>query len=61
MTDEMKLLMALCDALGFEVSCKCYHKGSEVNDSYVIEFDPSEYPHGPIVEREYFVQRKSDG
>lgn len=57
MTNEMKLIMALCDALGFEVEEVATEKSIKERKEYIrsgCAFDPK-------LEYEYKLTKKTDG
>ena len=39
MTDEMKLIMALCDALGFDVEVNCDYRERRISKSHAMQIN----------------------
>ncbi len=62
MSEEMKLLMALCDALGFEIRIDKYVDGKLTPPNKPVFFNPDHHPSGrPLIEERYKLTPKQEG
>ena len=57
MTDEMKLLRALCEALGFEVTANCDYKERKEPESAAMRYNDGRIGHDRVLKSGGFTNK----